>query len=137
MGLDMYSYSVNKNDVEIDKDNNSLIIKDFDTVRREELCYWRKHNALHKWMQDLYVSRNGMEDFNCVPIILNQSDLLKLKDDVLNDRLIPKDGFFFGGTDKYNDKEYYEETKKIDLQYIDLALSKIDGDTIVYYDSWW
>lgn len=60
MGLDMYSYSIHKNDVEIDKDNNSLIVKD-----------------------------------------------------------------------------YYEQVKKDDLEFIESALNKIDDDTIVYYDSWY
>lgn len=137
MGLDMYSYSVNKNDVEIDKDNNCLTIKDYDTARYEQIYYWRKHNALHKWMENLYVSRNGKEEFNCVKIILNESDLLKLKDDVLNDRLISTNGFLFGESNKYNDKEYYEERKKDDLEFIELALNEIDDDTIVYYDSWY
>jgi len=137
MGLDMYSYSVNKNDVEIDKDNNCLMIKDYDNVRHEQIYYWRKHNALHKWMENLYVSRNGKEEFNCVKIILNESDLLKLKDDVLNDRLISTNGFLFGESNKYNDKEYYEERKKGDLEFIELAFNQIDDDTIVYYDSWY
>lgn len=137
MGLDMYSYSVNKNDVKIDKDNNSLIVKDYDNVRREQIWYWRKHHILHKWMENLYVSRNGKEEFNCVGIILNESDLLKLKDDVINDRLIPNDKSFFDNSNQYDYNEYCEEVKKEYLKFIEDALSCIDEDTIVYYDSWY
>jgi hypothetical protein len=134
MGLDMYAYSIEKRKVKIDNDNNSLIVINENLPQNQvmyQFMYWRKHNALHDWMKKLYVSRNGKEEFNCVKIILNKSDLLKLKEDVVNDNLITiKD-------DYYGNKEIYEQIKEKDLKFIDIALSIIDDDTIVYYDSWY
>lgn len=130
MGLDMYAYTIEKRRVKIDNDNNSLIVIN-ENLPQNQFMYWRKHYALHDWMKKLYVSRNGKEEFNCVKIILNKSDLLKLKEDVVNDNLIKiKD-------DYYGNKEIYEQIKEKDLKFIDIALSCIDDDAIVYYDSWY
>lgn len=137
MGLDMYAYSIDKKNVEMDENNNSLkVIKiEGEDTKYNQFMYWRKHYVLHDWMEKLYVSRNGKEEFNCVKIILNESDLLKLKNDVINDKLIPSDKSFFENSNDY--KNYCEEIKEKDLEFIDIALSIIQDDTIVYYDSWW
>ena len=41
----------------------------------EEIAYWRKHNALHGWMESLYRKKGGTEEFNCIPVELNKTDL--------------------------------------------------------------
>ena len=72
---------------------------------KEELAYWRKHNRLHGWMQDLWVDKgkpnapqgeNPMGDFNCVPVRLTLSDLEQLEAHVTNKQLPETGGFFFG-----------------------------------------
>ena len=45
MGLDMYAYKTSK--VVEDK-------KEITDDNREELAYWRKHNRLHGWMEELW-----------------------------------------------------------------------------------
>lgn len=86
MGLDMYAYSVPAEDV----------IDDFsfqkDSVN--EFFYWRKHNALHGWMEDLYKAKGGSkESFNCVPVRLSVENLLELKECIQNCSLTPRAGF--------------------------------------------
>ena len=61
MGLDQYAYAKTSEDSE----------------EQEELAYWRKHNRLHGWMEDLYRDKgNAVEheafgnSFNCVEVEL-------------------------------------------------------------------
>jgi hypothetical protein len=104
----------------------------------EEVAYWRKANAIHRWFVEnvqggvdnqanYYVSREQLQQ------------LLDAVNKVLADRslaaeeLPTQDGFFFGGTG-YD--EYYfsdlERTKEI-LE----AVLKEDGVYDYYYTCWW
>ena len=60
MGLDQYAFAI--------KDDE-----------RVELAYWRKHANLQGWMQELYHARGGTEDFNCIPVALDNDDLDRLE----------------------------------------------------------
>lgn len=125
MGLDMYAYSVAKNpdneDLWFDREND-----------REEIAYWRKFNALHGWMEDYARDVYDFDgDFNCVPVRLDMVALEKLRDDALNKRLTPTEGFFFG-PQEIDDGDYEEV-----LDFCKKAAAEIFGGREVYYDSWW
>ena len=86
MGLDMYAFSVSAQDagdnvVDLergDESGNTLI-------NSTELFYWRKFNALHGWMEQLYRAKGGTaESFNCNTVRLTSEDLDKLERDANN-----------------------------------------------------
>jgi len=133
MGLDMFAYAV-KNE------------GDFNSDEREELAYWRKHNALHAWMWDLWEEKGKPEfdpetmggsfgEFNCAPVRLESQDLDRLEAAVIGRKLTPTGGFFWGDTD-YSEEDwaYY---RKEDLAFIKKAKKAIDDGLVVYYNSWW
>ena len=51
MGLDMYAFIVDADKVGDKVTDVALPLKVADTTT--EICYWRKFNALHGWMEDL------------------------------------------------------------------------------------
>ena len=131
MGLDQYAFALDE------------------AGEREELAYWRKHNRLHGWMEDLYrdkgneVTEEGVgNSFNCVPVQLTLSDLEQFEAHVEGKSLPETNGFFFGD-DSYNYEDedlnesggYYH--KESDLQFIELARQALEEGKRVYYDSWW
>ena len=113
MGLDMYIYkttrdrivlddnllitSFNRYDNEIsdslraELENKDLDEDDLDEfesrVAYEEFFYWRKHPAIHNWMENLYVERGGKESFNGIPLYLSKEDLKNLKKDIIKKKL--------------------------------------------------
>ncbi len=130
MGLDQYAYA-------------SSEIKSED---REEIAYWRKHNRLQGWMEQLWEKKgrphfndieNPLGDFNCQPVELTLSDIEQLEAHVENKSLPETGGFFFGG-DSYADYEDPEwGYKKTDLEFIGLARTALQEGKKVFYDSWW
>jgi hypothetical protein len=119
MGLDMYAYTVPAGQ-EIN-DNNTT-----------ELDYWRKFNALHGWMEDLYRDRGGdAESFNCIPLKLTEFDLMCLLSDVKENNLKPREGFFFGA------QEIDEEDIRSIYTFVGAAQGALATGLDVYYDSWW
>jgi len=94
------------------------------------LAEWRKHPNLQGWMENLWRSKGGEGDFNCVAIELTDTELQTLRVYVEEKGLPPTQGFFFGP----NSDEYY---KQQDLDFIEQALEYAQrGYTIEYY-SWW
>ena len=87
MGLDQYAYAQ-------------------EGEEKEELAYWRKHNRLQGWMEELWqdkgrpydgeLDENPMGDFNCVPVELTLSDLEQLEAHIVHKQLPETGGFFFG-----------------------------------------
>ena len=127
MGLDQYVYTVHADNAKGDFD---FVTQEED---REEFMYWRKHNALHSWMQNLYRAKGGTaEDFNCIPLRLTQEDLLALIADAKAQKLQSAVGFFWGTNYDYDD-----EIANQDIEFAHKALAKIDQGYAVYYDSWW
>jgi len=125
MGLDMYAFAVPKSAVE---DNFK-----FNTEFSKELQYWRKHNALHSWMENLYRAKGGdAESFNCIPLLLTKEDLNTLIEDAKGYKLESATGFFWGSKYIYDD-DYANE----DIDFAHKALAEIDKGNAVYYDSWW
>ena len=125
MGLDQYAFALDK------------------AGEREELAYWRKHNRLQGWMEELWEDKgrpnfdeiqNPMGDFNCQPVQLTISDIEQLEAHVENKALPDTQGFFFGG-DSYED--YEERYKESDMGFVVDARRAIAEGKRVYYDSWW
>ena len=125
MGLDMYAFSVAKNDgneqFAIAEDNEST-----------EIAYWRKHHDLHGWMERLYRDKGGdAESFNCIPVRLSLEDLDALQADLMDSALPETTGFFFGT----NPPD--EDSLREDLVFVAKARAEIAMGREVYYDSWW
>ena len=138
MGLDQYAYA-----------------KTSEESEQEELAYWRKHNRLHGWMEQLWedkgrpnfskgIDEQPMGDFNCVPVELNLSDIEQLEAHIEN-KALPQTGGFFFGSDSFDwededgnppaEGDYYY--KEADLEFIELARKAIQEGKKVFYDSWW
>ena len=116
MGLDMFAWSVAQEDV----------IDDFTITKKDdsypEVCYWRKHHSLHKWMEALYRERGGeAETFNCIPLRLRSEDLQRLKKDITA-QIVSRD-----------DPDDVER----DLLFVKEAQILIAEGRAIYYDSWW
>ena len=124
MGLDMYAFSVAKND-----GNEQFAVADGNS--RTEIAYWRKFNALHGWMEDLAVELGFDGEFNCVPVQLSPALIDRLEQDLKNNQLKPRAGFFFGS------QEIYPEDVESTVAFIKAARAEFDAGNDVYYDSWW
>jgi len=126
MGLDMYAFSV---DVEVARGGvTDVALGD----NAEQISYWRKFNALHGWMEDLYRQKGGSkESFNCTTVRLTANDLDRLEMDTGNNKLVPVNGFFFG----------IQEIDSEDIEsvagFVKLARQAIADGKAVFYDSWW
>jgi hypothetical protein len=125
MGLDMYASKAKYNP------ESQVDFKVPEDAEKEELYYWRKHPNLHGWMEALYRSKGGTEEFNCVNVMLTEADLKKLKSNIEGNSLPSTSGFFFGQS--YGN----EEEKEQDLKFVELALDAIEEGYMVYYSSWW
>jgi hypothetical protein len=104
-----------------------------DTTPKEhiEIAYWRKFNALHGWMEDLYKTKGGEEEFNCIPLQLSEDNLDNLKNDVKSKNLTQRSGFFWGSYPP--DEEDYQSV----LTFIEDAKKKMKEGYTIWYDSWW
>ena len=126
MGLDMYAFIV---DVEVAR-GGVVDVALGDTAT--EICYWRKFNALHGWMEDLYRQKGGSkESFNCTTVRLTANDLDRLEMDTGNNKLIPVNGFFFGA------QEIFPEDLESVGDFVKMARQALADGKAVFYDSWW
>lgn len=125
MGLDMFAHSYDPTAWD-DKNNRPK-----DGIKGKELWYWRKHHDLHGFMESLYRSRGGKDDFNLEFVRLTLEDLDKLAKTVKEYRLPATVGFFFGN----NPPD--EESNADDLKFIAAARKEIKKGRIVAYTSWW
>ena len=152
MGLDMYLYKrtyvganrehrnvvldislqINGKPVHIDKNRVSYII--------EEICYWRKANAIHRWFVDNV--QDGIDECGEYDVSGAQlQDLVnickKVEDDLsLASELLPtQEGFFFGETDYGN---YYKEDLKDTINNLTKVLEEPNGinSEYIYRSSW-
>ena len=128
MGLDQYAYKVKRKYAPTTKT---------ETVKTTEFFYWRKHNALHGWMENLHNSRSsdevqGLREFNGVAVRLEEQDLDKLEQDVMTFNLPQTVGFFFG-SDSVGDEYQKEQT----LEFLKKARKALAEGFEVEYNSWW
>lgn len=133
MGLDMYAWKTKQENIMVNRHNSVT-----------ELAYWRKHNRLHGWMEDLwekkgYPNRQDNRDyqFNCVPLELTKRDLLDLRQAIKKREFPQTSGFFFGSDSYDEDEEYQKEVDKYDLLFVTNGLRAIREGYKVVYDSWW
>ena len=114
MGLDQTAYYV-------DEDNE-----------RVEIQYWRKHNALQGWMENLWRNKGNDGEFNCTSVELTEKDLAELQDAVVNNELPETHGFFYGA-----DSRFEVQQKQDTLEFIETAKRVMQTGKKVFYDSWW
>lgn len=127
MGLDMYAYTVDTTTVGDDVTDVALC------ESAVQISYWRKFNALHGWMEDLYRLKGGTKhDFNLTTVRLDANDLDRLEMDTGNNKLVPRNGFFFGDTSTI----YPEDIESV-ADFVRLAREAIADGKAVFYDSWW
>lgn len=134
MGLDQYAYTAPKELVGDQQVDIKGLFQDGAEVGEVDtgFYYWRKFNALQGWMERLYYEKGGTdESFNCSTVRVDKEDLDRLEDDMLNNRLKPVQGFFFGDFKIF--PEDIEELK----DFIKKARQAIEDDSVVIYDSWW
>ena len=126
MGLDMYAFTVDATTV---GDATVDVALGDDAM---QISYWRKFNALHGWMEDLYRQKRGLRhDFNCTTVRLDANDLDRLEMDTGNNKLIPVNGFFFGA------QEIFPEDLESVSDFVKVAREAIADGKAVFYDSWW
>lgn len=122
MGLDMTAYTKAKGAEET-----------------TEIQYWRKHNALHGLMEEIWRDKAELagEDvsdvqFNCIPLQLTEADIDYIESQVVGETLPETEGFFFGADSRFSD-----EDKEADLEFIAKAREALAEGKEVFYDSWW
>ncbi len=127
MGLDMYAYTLPKDDIRPPVDFEIDNIPDWE---RRNLHYWRKHPNLHGWMAERYFEKGGTSsDFNCNTVEITPDDLDALERVIIANELPATTGFFFGETNG--------EEREDDLEFIRKAREEIaQGRSIAYY-AWW
>ena len=152
MGLDMYLYKrtyigANRGygnivfDFSLKINGKPILIKE-DRVSyiTEEVCYWRKANAIHRWFVDNV--QGGIDDCGEYAVSAEQlQDLVNIckevKDDLsLAPELLPtQEGFFFGETDYGNS---YKEDLEDTIDNLTKVLEESDeiGSYYVYQSSW-
>ncbi len=131
MGLDMNAYAVLPTDLRDADAVTDIELTESDDASSIEIAYWRKHGALHNWMNQLYDVKGGTDpDFNMNSVVLTLEDLDRLEEQVTEGTLEHKSGFFFGDDSS-------SEYQKDDLAFIESAREYIEEGYIVYYSSWW
>lgn len=127
MGLDMYAFSLPKDD---DRPCVDFDLDDIGDEERRRLHYWRKHPNLHGWMAGRYYEKGGSDDdFNVNTVELTAADINALERAILGKTLPQTTGFFFGETTG--------EERDDDLEFIRKAREEFaKGRTIAYY-AWW
>lgn len=127
MGLDQYAYA--REIVKSDDEEEPVDI---------DIAYWRKHNRLQGWMENLYRDKypDSDRDFNCVDLELTAEDLDRLEQDVIDTALPQTEGFFFGD-DSYSNEEWLKEYMKTDLKFIHDARQYLRDGYKIIYSSWW
>tara|TARA_R110001583_G_scaffold135538_1_gene287339 strand:+ start:512 stop:871 length:360 start_codon:yes stop_codon:yes gene_type:complete len=103
-----------------------------------DLHYWRKHNRLHGWMEQLWREKTGNESvFNNEEVTLELEDISNLEEVILSKELPETEGFFFGMDSYEYTKKELKEQEEDDLQFIEEAKQAIEEGDEVVYSSWW
>lgn len=151
MGLDMYLYKVTyvgamyehnnvKGVLHLERGEKQLPIK-FNriSVIKEQVGYWRKANAIHKWFVDNI--QEGKDD--CKAYEVSKESLKTLRNlcrevldhpELATEKLPPHDGFFFGSTE--TDEGYLNDLEST-IQIIDEVLSEDNDHAWFEYRSSW
>jgi hypothetical protein len=153
MGLDMYLYKkhyVKNWDWMADQEKHTISIKKgkkkLDHIKPDRVCsvveevmYWRKFNALHKWFVDNV--QEGVDD--CKESFVDESDLKMLLEtltyvlenkDTAENILPTAQGFYFGNDEM--DDNYWNYVKSTIIQLKDLLEEDNKGASFYYRSSW-
>jgi len=151
MGLDMYLYkkTVVKNwnhmkpeekysiSVKKNKKSTHIQTKRISEVV-EDIGYWRKANAIHKWFVDNV--QNGLDDCkeyyverDALRVLLGKVQQVLREPEIAPNVLPTESGFFFGSTDY--DEYYFEDLKHTEKLLKDI-LAEPEGGSIYYHSSW-
>lgn len=106
----------------------------------EEVGYWRKANAIHRWFVENV--QNGEDDCGTYSVSKNQLEellatcrLIESGAEMAENILPTQGGFFFGSTEY--DEYYYEDIKStIDILEKVIAETDFANQTITYHSSW-
>jgi hypothetical protein len=134
MGLDMYALRRAKIILVNSKKSNDKLNLSVENTSGQEIAYWRKHNRLHGWMEQLWRQKGNEGEFNTEELLLELIDITNLEKSILKNELPTTEGFLFG-SDSYED---YEENYMVDdLKFVKEARQAImEGDEVTY-NSWW
>ena len=126
MGLDQYALSV----------KNKAVINRFEynqDYKRDEIFYWRKNRFLHNWMEELYQSLGGKDEFNMKIVQLLPEDIDRLEEDTKSGKIkeYDKSGFFFG-EQPFEDYEYSSI-----MDFCEKAREEFKNGNAVFYCSWY
>tara|TARA_R110001583_G_scaffold22937_1_gene85502 strand:- start:845 stop:1249 length:405 start_codon:yes stop_codon:yes gene_type:complete len=134
MGLDMYASRKAKIILVTSKKSNDKLNLSVGNTSVQEIAYWRKHNRLHGWMEELWRKKGNEGEFNTEELLLELIDIVNLEKAILKNELPMTEGFFFGG-DSYEDYEEHYMTD--DLKFVKEARQAINEGDDVIYNSWW
>lgn len=130
MGLDMYAFTVSAKDAGDNVVDLKINYGTDNELEKTELFYWRKFNALHGWMEQLYRTKGGAKaSFNCTTVRLTSEDLDRLEREACT--MQPVQGSFFGA------QVVYPEQLESVADFIAKARGALAARQAVYYDSWW
>ena len=123
MGLDMYLFKRNKKTDEL-----------------TEIGYWRKHNALHGFMNTF--TDHDIENLEKVSLTKdNLQEILELSEAIIRKDLDPEysmpvfEGFFYGSYE-YDEWYFHRTQDTIEIMKNALRDTNFDEDE-VYYQAWW
>ena len=126
MGLDQWAFSV----------KNKAVINRFEynqDYKHDEIFYWRKNRFVHNWMEKLYESIGGKEEFNMKNLQLLPEDIDKLEKDTKNGKIKDYDaGGFFFGEQTFGNQEYESI-----IDFCEKAREEFKYDNAVFYESWY
>ena len=168
MGLDMYLERHHKavegylgedlEDMKVNNPQGYALVKPYIVKRgqyikweslSEEVGYWRKANAIHRWFVENV--QNGVDDCGtysvskaeleelleiCKELYEHKDDERFLPNENSPETLLPTQGGFFFGSTEYD--EWYWEDIKSTIEILERVLSETDftNQTITYNSSW-
>ena len=126
MGLDQWAFST-KNKAVFSRFEYNQDYKD------DEIFYWRKNRFLHNWMEELYQSLGGKDEFNMKIVQLLPEDIDKLEEDTKSGKIkeYDTDGFFFG-KQPFGNREY-----ELIIDFCEKAREEFKKGNAVFYESWY
>lgn len=126
MGLDQYAFSV----------KNKAVINRFEynqDYKHNEIFGCAKIRFLHNWMEELYQSLGGKDEFNMKIVQVLPEDIDKLEKDTKSGKIkeYDKPGFFFGDR-PFGDYEYSSI-----MDFCERAREEFKYGNAVFYCSWY
>ena len=126
MGLDQWAFSV----------KNKAVLSRFEYNRdykHDEIFYWRKNRFVHNWMEKLYESLGGKDEFNMKNLQLLPEDIDRLEEDTKSGKIKEYDtGGFFFGEQTFGNQEYESI-----ISFCKIARKEFRSGNAVFYNSWY